>query len=315
MKLYPLRFTDEKAEAPWGQVSYKIADLGFTDSMVAEGWFGGNTLSELMGTYLERVTGDESFEYYGLQFPVMLKVLKVTGWQPLQVNVGDEAAEERYDSFGKTALWYIQEAGPDARMYLGFNRDVPAGEFYARCQEGTVEEVLNELRPKAGEYVLIKPGTVFAAGPGLTILEIAECSEMSFNIHGWGAPDSGEILLEEAFDLIDFSRLDAGPERLETVERPEFKVTRMDLKAPLHIFSEQPGSFALYHCLSGEATVCGEDGVPRNIPDGTPVLVPSEVNDYILAPVREGTVVLEVTAGARSVPDSYVKDPHIKEWN
>ena len=76
-KLYPLRFVDEGADVPWGHVSYQVADLGFKDSMVDNGWFGGNTLSELMGTYLERVVGDDVFEFYGLQFPVMVKVMDV----------------------------------------------------------------------------------------------------------------------------------------------------------------------------------------------------------------------------------------------
>ncbi len=65
--------------------------------MVDNGWFGGNTLSELMGTYLERVVGDDVFEFYGLQFPVMVKVMDVTGWQPLQMNASDEIAAERYE--------------------------------------------------------------------------------------------------------------------------------------------------------------------------------------------------------------------------
>lgn len=103
-KLYPLRFVDEGADVPWGHVSYQIADLGFKDSMIDNGWFGGNTLSELMGTYLERVVGDDVFEFYGLQFPVMVKVMDVTAWQPLQMNAADDIAAERYDSFGKTAF-------------------------------------------------------------------------------------------------------------------------------------------------------------------------------------------------------------------
>ena len=132
-KLYPLRFVDEGADVPWGHVSYQVADLGFKDSMV----------------------------------DVMVKVMDVTGWQPLQMNASDEIAAERYDSFGKTALWYILEARPDSELMLGFNRDVDPSEFYTRCQEGSVREVMNIVRPRAGEAFLINPGTVFAAGPGL----------------------------------------------------------------------------------------------------------------------------------------------------
>ena len=356
-KLYPLEFLEDSVETPWGHVSYQIADLGFVDSMVAGGWFGGNTLSELMGTYLERVVGDDAFEYYGLQFPLMVKVISTTEWQPLQVNVSDETAEERYDSFGKKALWYIRKADSDASLFIGFKRDVDASEFYHKCQDGSVKDVLNEVHPSVGDFFLIEPGTVFAAGPGLEILEIGECSELTLNL---------ETELEEAFDLIDFHRylpssegtdLSAtvatlghvrggtadevgGGVRGADVERgvsslgrtvavcDEFKVTKLRLDDPIHIFSEQPGSFAIYHCISGEAIIqapnesSGFDSYDMKV--GKSMLVPSEVNDFMLFPAREGTVVLEALVERRSVKDSYTDDspaeddtpdPHVRNWN
>lgn len=339
-KLYPLRFVDEGADVPWGHVCYQIADLGFKDSMVDNGWFGGNTLSELMGTYLERVVGDDAFEFYGLQFPVMVKVMDTKGWQPLQTNVSDEIASERYDSFGKTALWYIQEAAPDSEMILGFNRDIDSAEFYAKCLDGSVREVLNVITPKKGDYFLIRPGEVFAAGPGLRIVEIAESSELTLNLNNLGTelPDSEEILLEEAFDLINYRKYvpETGGKGNRLAELPEFIVTRLDLKDGLHIFSEQPGSFAAYHCVSGEALVQvkGEDGEGTetySLKAGHSILVPSEVNDYFLMPAARGTVLLEALVERRLVKDSYTgqeveprsfiepeaetPDPHIREWN
>ena len=214
-KLYPLEFLEDSVETPWGHVSYQIADLGFVDSLISGGWFGGNTLSELMGTYLERVVGDDAFEYYGLQFPLLVKVIKTTGWQPLQVNVSDEVAEARYDSFGKTALWYIRKADTDASLYLGLNRDVDAAEFYNRFQDGSVKENLNEVHPSVGDVFLIEPGTVFAAGPGLEILEIGECSELTLNL---------ETELEEAFDLIEFHHYSPSSEGTD----PSFNVRSAD---------------------------------------------------------------------------------------
>ncbi len=339
-KLYPLRFVEEGADVPWGHVCYQIADLGFKDSMIDNGWFGGNTLSELMGTYLERVVGDDVFEFYGLQFPVMVKVMDVTGWQPLRMNAADDVAAERYDSFGKTALWYVQDAAPGSELLLGFNRDVDPAEFYTRCHDGTVREVLNTVTPHKGEAYMIKPGTVFAAGPGLRIVEIAESSELAFNLHDWGValPGSEEVLLEEAFDLIDFRKHVpapvAGGDKLAVC--PEFVVTRLDLKDGLHIFSEQPGSFAVYYCASGEASVQVpvEDGKGSgsresySLKAGHSILVPSELNDFLLIPSARGTVLLEVLVEKRLVKDSYtnqevepgsfaggeVPDPHIREW-
>lgn len=330
-----MKFLDDAAQTPWGRVNYKIADLGFANSMVAEGWFGGNTLEELMGTYMERVVGDDAFEYYGLQFPILVKEIQTTGWQPLQVNVPDSEAEQRYDSLGKTALWHVLETSPDARIYLGLKRDVEPEDFYRRCLEGRVKDILNEVRPARGDTFIIEPGTVFAAGPGLTILEISESSELTFNIHDLGSnlPDDEPILLEEAFDLVNFLKYSSpgvtGQDRISVLaERDEFKVTRMDLRDPLHIFSDQPGPFSTYSCISGEALIQpgpGADGFTQvSLKAGQTVLVPSEVNDILLLPAKEGTVILEATVERRSDPDSYIgdntpaddsPDHHLRSWN
>lgn len=338
-KLYPFKFVDKEVRTSWGEVVYKLADLGFVDSMVSEGWFGGNTLSEMMGTYMERVVGDDSFEYYGLQFPLMVKVIKTSSWQPFQVNAGDKEAEERYDSYGKKAFWYILESAGDAGMVLGLNRDIPAGEFYSRCLDGSVKEVLNVIHPQAGDSFVIEPGTVFAAGPGLTILEIGECSELTFNLHNWGVdlPDSEELLLEEAFDLINFAKTppaaltprstSAGGNRDILADCEEFTVTRMDLKDPLRVYSEQAGDFAVYHCLSGEAVIQpgpeSFDFSPVTLRAGQTVLVPSEVNDFLLLPSKAGTTLFEALAPRRLSADSYTgsagepetPDPHVRNWN
>ncbi len=320
-----MKFLDNVSQTPWGHVSYKIADLGFVNSMVAEGWFGGNTLEELMGTYMERVVGDDAFEYYGLQFPILIKEIQTSVWQPLQVNVPDGEAEQRYDSLGKAAMWHVLEAEPDAKLYLGLKRDVEPEDFYRRCMESRIEEILNEFHPVKGDSFIIEPGTVFAAGPGLTILEISESSELTFNIHDLGSNLSGDdpILLEEAFDLITFLKYSPA------AEREEFKVTRMDLKDPLHIFSDQPGPFSTYSCVSGEAIIQPGPGAESftqvNFKAGQTVLVPSEVNDILLLPAREGTVLLETTVERRTDPDSYIgdsqpdsadsPDPHLRIWN
>lgn len=333
-KLYPFRFLEDKEQRPWGEVCYKIADLGLVDSRVKDGWLADNKLSELMGTFMERVVGDDSFEYYGLQFPIMIKSFETSGWQPLQVNVPDAEAEARYDSFGKTALWYVLDAKPGSEIHIGLGRDISSDEFYRRCLDSSVSEVLNVIHPKAGDAILIEPGTLFAAGPGLTIVEISECSEMTFDIHDFSpTSDHDTSALEEAFDLITYnaapipaqnkinSQVNNVPGITLLAQRDEFKVTRMELRDPLHIFSDQPGPFALYHCLKGEAIVRKSseelDFQDVTVKEGEVVLIPSEVNDYYLFPMKEGTILLETTVERRIDPDSYTgdKDPHLRNWN
>ena len=208
-KLSPLKFLPDTAEMPWGKVEYMLADLGFVDSVAIEGWLKGNSLSDIMQTYLERVVGETAFEWYGTQFPVLVKQLDVKGRTSLHINPDDETAEQRYDAFGKTALWYVTAAGPDARLFLGFKRPVGADEFYRACADGSVEDLLYSVKPRVGESYLITPGLVHAAAD-VTLLEVAESSELWFRLHDWGSEDR-EMHLEEAFDLLTFDQYHRTP--------------------------------------------------------------------------------------------------------
>ena len=312
---------------------YDVADLGYIDSMIDNGWFGGNTLSELMNTYLERVTGERAFNWYGTQFPVTVKWIDARDRMPLRVNPDDDTAAQRYDAFGKTALWYVAEAGEDAALYLGFASEVSASDFYAKCNDGSVDELLNVVRPKKGDSFLIKPGTVYSAR-GVVLVEISEASELSFVLHD---PYGGDTQLGEAFDLIDFGPFSAccgeccgdrdgdccchghehGCEHSHCGEHehcqerghddrsavklavcPQFTASGIRLDDPMHIYCERFGSFLIYTCVEGEASLqtASEDGKRTEqcvLRRGETVLVPAEVPDFFIVPRDKDTFLIE----------------------
>lgn len=320
-RLYPLRFIPIASRRPWGGnalmtdmgksfvecdengeertigidekvgESWEIADMGFEDSVVADGWLAGNTISEIMETYLERVVGEDVYNYYGRQFPLLVKFLDIKGKLSVQVHPDAEIAAERYDSLGKNEIWYVLEAAPDAKIYAGFNKEMTAQELYDRCKNGTVEEVLNVIRPKKGDAIYLKPGTVHAAEGGLMVVEIQESSDLTFRLYDWGRefdPATARPLhLEEAIDFIDYRSFDhslfrKGPswgdeasdhpcgeecscgghhhhgdvkvvENL--VEGHPFNVAKVNLTDPLHIYTEKFESFIIYICVEGAASI------------------------------------------------------------
>ena len=243
-KLYPFKFIPVASRRPWGGndlvkklgkqfvecdedgnevpiavdelvgESWELADMGIEDSVIANGWLAGNTISELMETYLERVVGEDVYNYYGRQFPLLIKFLDINDKLSVQVHPDDEVAAERYDSLGKSEIWYVMDAKPGAKMYCGFTREVTAQEFYDRCHNGTVEEILNVIYPKKGDVIFITPGTVHAADGGLLIAEIQESSDMTFRLYDWGREfdpaTARKTHLEEAIDVIDYRAFDPG---------------------------------------------------------------------------------------------------------
>lgn len=243
-KLYPLKFIPVASKRPWGghdlvgklgkkfvesddegnQVevpsdeligeSWELADMGIEDSVIANGWLAGNTIGDLMETYLERIVGEDVYNYYGRQFPLLIKFLDINDKLSVQVHPDDQVAGERYDSLGKAEIWYVMDAKPGAKMYCGFTREVSAQEFYDRCHNGTVEEILNVINPRKGDVIYITPGTVHAADGGLLIAEIQESSDMTFRLYDWGREFNPETArkthLDEAIDVIDYRAFDQG---------------------------------------------------------------------------------------------------------
>lgn len=297
-KLTPMKFLPDTQQMPWGTAEYMLADLGFVDSMACEGWLKGNTLSDIMQTYLERVVGETAFEWYGTQFPVLVKRLTVKGRSSLHVNPDDETAGQRYDAFGKTALWYVEAAGPDARLYLGFKRPVSAEEFYEACLAGRVERLLHSVRPVPGETYLVHPGLVHAA-KDVTLLEVAESSELWFRLHDWGSTDR-ELHLEEAFDLIDLSR--KVPVHRGEVVTDQFTIHQIPLTEALKSHRDEDDTFLLYICLEGAAALQAE-GENYQLKKGELILVPAEVNDFFLIPAAKDTRLMEVRMDPRECND------------
>lgn len=395
-KLYPLKFIPVPSRRPWGGSalvtelgkyfvevdeegnetvlgadvligeSWELADMGTEDSVVENGWLAGNTIGEIMETYLERVVGENVYNYYGRQFPLLIKFLDINDKLSVQVHPDDEVAAERYDSLGKAEIWYIMDAKPGAKMYCGFTRDITAQEFYDRCQNGTVEEVLNVIYPKKGDVIYITPGTVHAADGGILIAEIQESSDMTFRLYDWGREfnpaTARKMHLEEAIDVIDYRAFDPGiyrkgplwgeeasyvpcqPRECECtcegecechchdmsqegqmiqdlVECPQFCVSKIALTDPLHIYTEQFGSFIVYICLEGAASIqvpsTKENGEAYmenyEFKKGETILVPADMPDFFLVPRDPETLLLEAVTRPEEIADGYI-DPETEAF-
>lgn len=363
-KLYPLKFIPVPSRRPWGGSalvnqlgkhfvevdeegnetvlgddvligeSWELADMGIEDSVVENGWLAGNTISELMETYLERIVGEDVYNHFGRQFPLLIKFLDINEKLSVQVHPDDEVAAERYDSLGKAEIWYIMDAKPEAKMYCGFNRDTTAQEFYDRCQNGTVDEILNVIYPKKGDVIFITPGTVHAADGGILIAEIQESSDMTFRLYDWGREfdpaTARKMHLDEAIDVINYKAFDPaiyrkgplwGEESQEEdhmiqnlVECPQFNVSKIKLTDPLHIYTEKFESFIVYICLEGAASIqvpsVKENGEAYmenyEFKKGETIMVPADMPDFFLVPRDTETLLLEAVTRPAEEVDGYI---------
>ncbi|MBQ9892538.1 MAG: hypothetical protein IJM35_05215 [Bacteroidales bacterium] len=292
-KIHPLRFIPAEG--------YLVADLGIVDSMVGEGWLGGNTLGELMQTYMEKIVGDPCFEYYGTQFPVTVRILHADDGIAPTVSPDDVTAESRYDSLGRTTFLYVVDAAPGAMLRLGFRETVASAGVYLAAEEGRLSELLDSEPLSKGDSVVVRPGTVYAVEGKAVLVEVAEASALQFSLHG-------EDLME-AFDFIDYGKTGTGvlhtsngggPAR-ELCSTPHFKVSELVLDNPLRISPGDRDGFSLYVPVRGGAVVQWKDfeGVAgqTRLRCGECVLVPSDTGEFLLAGTSPESMLLEILPG------------------
>ncbi len=318
-KLYPMKFCGLQDEYSWGTEEFRLADLGYRDSLVREGWLAGNSIGELMDTYFDRIPGERAYDFFGRQFPLCIRKLNVRGKMPLQVHPDDETAGQRYDLLGKEKLWYVLRAGKDARIALGFRRDSDASEFYGSCADGTAENLLNIIAPYAGQCLLIPSGTPHAAFGDIELLEIGESSPLDFCLCGWGEEVSEDqfdpaLSASDAMDFISYARFRASsPEGDKLADIPQLTVERIRLSDPMRVRTGDESAFTLFYCLEGAAAVqtISYDGT-ENYPlaKGELILVPAECEDYALVPADRGTVLLSATVN-RVEQDKYI-NPNVE---
>lgn len=310
LKLYPLRISELEDVYAWGKETFALADLGYRDSIIGDGWLAANTMSEVMDTYMDRIVGDVVFSMYGRQFPVQMKRISCEGKMPLRVHPDDSTAESRYDALGKEKLWYILSCSPDAKIVHGFNHKMDAATLLDGITNGTLEEHLALHGVHAGDAIRIKPGTVHGAIGKMEILEVSQSSALDFCVYPFGQTLGDEefdpaLDIVEALDIIEYNpvalefckskKLSDGV--FELLNLPQFVVNRLDLKNALRISSEKTDSFALYYCVKGKAEVKTEiEGLGKVqyvLSEGQSLLLPAEILEYFLEPMEPGTVLLE----------------------
>lgn len=311
--LYPLKFKPRVKERIWGGQailkkkgktvarlskdklygeSWDLSSVKGDVSVVANGFLKGNNLEEIIEVYMGELVGEENFEKYGLEFPLLVKYLDCNDKLSVQVHPNDELAEERHNSFGKTEAWYVVDCKPGAAIYLGFkNLELTREEYIAAVAESRLEELLNRVEVKPGDVFFIPAGTVHALGAGIEVVEVQQTSDVTYRIYDWDRVDASgkgrELHTALAVDAIDF---EADAELLHrkyeltkggaatVIESSYFTMTLHDVDGEKLLDRASLDSFIIYIALNGSAQVIA-DGVEESLKEGEVMLIPAEVSE------------------------------------
>ncbi len=112
---------------------------------------------------------------------------------------------------GKEECWLVIDAEPGAKLGIGFEREVGAEEMRAAALDGSIEGLLTWHRVRAGDFFYIPANTVHAIGPGCSIIEVQQNSDITYRLYDYGR--ERELHLDEG---VATARGEPYPDSLKT---------------------------------------------------------------------------------------------------
>lgn len=248
-------------DTPFGE-SWEMTDRSDAQSVVLSGDYQGYTLSQLWQEKREEVFGS-NFEDEA-RFPLLIKILDARDDLSIQVHP-PAALTAKLGGEPKTEMWYIADAEPGAKLYVGMKAGVSREDFQQAIENGTVDQVVHAITPKAGDSIFIPSGRLHAIGAGLLIYEIQQNSDTTFRVFDWnrmgldGSPR--QLHVKESMQCIDFTDVEPSmdtPQGNTLASCAYFQVDQLKLSAQSSVENPDPERFSIIAVVSG--TLQSADG-------------------------------------------------------
>jgi mannose-6-phosphate isomerase len=301
----PIRFTPEYRNYVWGGSRLKPGEspvaeawVVYAEDKVASGSLQGRSLAEVSAEYGEELLGKKNIEQTGTRFPLLIKLLDCAQWLSLQVHPNDEQAKrlEGQGFFGKTEAWHFFEVDPGAEILCGLKPGTTEEALANAIRNGTILDVVQRLKVKAGDSIFIRPGMIHALGPGLLLYEVQQTSDITYRVFDWNRPETKErhLHIEKSLEVADPSasgkliplpKLEEGqPSQL--VSCPYFTMETLCSASKPFELETNGESFHALTMVSGSAQVNGGDW-EMALNKYESLIVPASCGKYIISPRGE----------------------------
>jgi mannose-6-phosphate isomerase len=306
---YPLQFDPILKERIWGGEklktilnkpivskitgeSWELSTVEGDVSVVANGSLKGKSLMDLIEEMPKEILGTKVYERFGKQFPLLFKYLDAREDLSIQVHPNDKLAKERHNSFGKTEMWYVTQADPDARIIVGFKENSSKEEYLKHLNDKTLVSILDDVKAKPGDVFFLETGTVHAIGAGLVVAEIQQTSDITYRLYDFDRKDAQgntrELHVDLALDAINYNKVETQ-KKYETktnvsntvVDCPYFTTNFIPLEDKVAV-SKTGETFTVYMCIEGSFEI-EYDGFKQSYSKGDTVLVPAEINAFFVS--------------------------------
>lgn len=197
----------------WGWEKWVLSCHEDGKTTIEEGIYKGLELSTVLGC--------------GSNFPILNKIIKAEETLSVQVHPNDDYAKKIENSNGKTECWYVLEAKEGAKLVLGIKENLDKEKLREIIKQGKLEDYLQRINIKRGDFIYIPSGTVHAIEAGTKLIEIQQNSNITYRLHDWGR--GRQLHIEKSLEVINYEgNSEAGKiHKFIKLDTPYFKVEKV----------------------------------------------------------------------------------------
>ena len=274
----------------WGSESWQISGVAGSETIVACGDDKGKTLNQLVKEQKEKLIGEENYQRFGDEFPLLIKFIDAKQDLSIQVHPNDEIAKKHGKSRGKTEMWYALECASEAKLYCGLKKEITPAEYKDMVDNDTITDALACYEVNEDDVFFIPAGRIHAIGGGCKVAEIQQTSDVTYRIYDYKRKDKDgnyrELHTEKAAESIDYSvqsnyRTEYQPTKNEGVqiaECPYFTTAIYDLTEPMTLDYSELDSFVILIAVKGEGTVIADEE-ELEFAEGNTILLPATTGE------------------------------------
>ena len=290
------KFKNQKSENKSIGESWEVSAVEDNISVVENGAFAGTPLDALIRDAKEKLVGTKVYDKFGDKFPLLIKFIDAQDDLSIQVHPNDELAKERHNSFGKTEMWYVVKATPEAFIFSGFKDEITPEQYVERVANNTFTDALQIHYVKEGDVYFIPAGRVHAIGSGCFVAEIQQTSNITYRIYDYNRKDangnSRELHTELAKDAIDYKVYDSYKtdykshqnKTNELVSCEYFTTNLLELDDAFEQNISDIDSFIVYMCLEGTCELKDNKQNKLTLNQGESILIPADTKSITLSP-------------------------------
>ena len=306
---YPLRLKAVQKDKVWGgrNLERLLGKSLPAGSLIGETWEAweecviengahqGRTLQSLIDGDAEGILGAAGDK----RFPLLFKYIDAQEDLSVQVHPDDARAQSlEHQLFGKTEAWYILDAAPNAKLILGFKREVKSEEVAAGLSNKNLVDLLSFVPVQRGDVVFVPAGTVHAIGKGIVLAEIQENSDITYRLYDWDRQDAGrELHIDQSLRVFAGDRIEQPKIPSLVLHHQQFyerflvacRYFALTLSVIDHRSEELTtnGKFQILSVIDGMANILFGSGLASSVSaeQGQTIVLPARLGAYAISPV------------------------------